>query len=88
MHCHIHDLKWVTVWISGDHSFMLQRCVSCHKFAVGFVYTKNEPFQGSTHISIDQVPKDKLRELQVFVSRTSPEKQESGSVRTFVFEAE
>lgn len=87
MDCHVHDLKWVAVWI-GDHCFMLRRCVSCRRFEVGFVYTRNEPFRNSTNIDVDQVPKDKLQELRTFVSRIQPERLESSSVRTFAFEAE
>ncbi len=87
MKCQVHDLKWVAVWIE-DHCFMLRRCVSCRRFAVGFTYTKKEPFRNSTNISIDQVPPDKLREMRTFVSRIPAKKQEPESVCTFTYKAE
>ena len=87
MECHVHDLKWVAVWIDGrqssprvgdaplqEHCFMLRRCSGCRQFAVGFTYTRNEPFRNSINIDLDQVPVDKLRELQTFVSRIPPER--------------
>lgn len=89
MSCHVHDLKWVAVWINGQHCFMLKRCSSCLKFdARTCVYTGNEPFQNSTNISVDKVPADKLQELKTFVSRIPAEKPEQKSVSTFSFATE
>ncbi len=79
-HCRLHDLKWVAVWISG-HCFMLRRCSGCGGFAIGFVYTMNEPFHNSTNININQIPVDKLQELRIFVSRIEPEKTSRSVVK-------
>jgi len=78
--CHLHDLKWVAVWVDG-HCFMLERCLSCRKFSVGYVHTGKEPFHNSENISIDQIPVDKLRQLRIFVSRIKPKKVKRFSIK-------
>ena len=82
MSCHVHHLRHVAVWLD-KHCFMLRRCTGCRRFEVGFVYTKDEPFPGSTNTSIDEVPADKLGELRTFVSRIPRDTKEPEGVLTF-----
>lgn len=87
MKCHVHHLVWVAVWVDKQ-CFMLRRCTGCRRFAVGFVFTKDEPFRNSGNIDVDQIPKDKLQELMTFVSRIPEEKSKPGFVRTLSFAAD